>query len=95
MLKLWGHQMWGTPDGDPITQSYENNFGPYSFATQIYRNPDQTLMCELQGYSVKNVTVTFALANWNPKDPLMGENVAKLAKLRESFKVTIPDAASC
>lgn len=91
MLTTWGHQMWGTPDGDPVTQSYENNLGPYSFAMQIYRNPDQTLICELQGYLAKNATVTFALANWNPKDPLMGENVLKLARLRESFKVTIPD----
>jgi hypothetical protein len=94
MLKFWGRQMWGTPDGDPITQNYENKLGPYSFAMQMYKNPDQALMCELQGYSAKNVTVTFAQANWNPGDPLMGENMLKLAKFRESFKVTIPDTVS-
>ena len=91
MLKMWGGQMQGTPDGDPITQFYENEIGPYSTATQIYKNPDQALICEMQGYSAKNVTATFVLANWKPEDPQWSQNVLKLAKLRASFKVTIFD----
>jgi len=92
MLKAWGRQMWGTPDGEPITQFYENDLGPYSFATQIYKNPDQALICEMQGYLANNITVTFIQTIWNAKYPLWGENVLKLAKLRESFKVTTPNA---
>jgi tetratricopeptide (TPR) repeat protein len=91
MLKMWGGQMRGKPEGNPITQAYENDIGPYSVASQIYKDPNQVLTCELQGYSAKNVTVTFALANWKPEDLQWSENVLKLAKLRASFKVSIPD----
>ena len=94
MLKIWEGQMQGTHYGDPITQFYENNIGPYSFGSQIYKNPNQVLSCEIQGYSAKNVTVTFALANWSPSAPIWSENVLKLSKLRASFKVTIPDITS-
>jgi hypothetical protein len=67
-LKIWNTRMFGTKYGDPITQYVETEVGPYSMGQQFYKNPDQTLICELQGYLAKNVTVTFAHAIWNPKD---------------------------
>ena len=89
MLKLWNRQMFGTPDGDPITQYVETAIGPYSFAQQIYKNPDQGLTCELQGYTAKNVTITFALAVWDPHDPSVGKVSLDIARLRKSLNVTL------
>lgn len=89
MLKLWNRQMSGTPWGDPITQYYETAIGPYSFAQQIYKNPSQSLTCELQGYRAKNVTITFAEAIWNPLDPVWGKTVLDIGRLRKSVNVTL------
>jgi hypothetical protein len=66
LLKLWNKQMFGTPDGDPITQFVETDIGPYSFGQQLYKNPFESLICELQGYTAKNVTISFAEAIWEP-----------------------------
>jgi hypothetical protein len=89
MLKLWNKQMSGTPWGDPITQYVETSIGPYSIAQQIYKNPDQALTCELQGYTAKNVTLTFAEALWNPTDPALGRTVLDIGRLRKSLNVTL------
>jgi len=90
MLKLWNGQMSGTPWGDPITQYGETDIGPYSFAQQNYKNPSQSLICELQGYTAKNVTITFAMAIWNPTDPVWGKTVLEIGRLRKSVNVTLP-----
>jgi len=86
MLKLWNKQMDGTPDGGPITQYVETNTGPYSTGIELYKNPDQSLICELHGYTAKNVTVTFALANWNKGDQ---KNILDLARIMKSLNVTL------
>jgi hypothetical protein len=91
MLKMWGTRMDGTPDGEPITQFYENEIGPYSNAMQIYKDPDQMLMCELQGYTAKNVTMTYAYALWEPKDPAIEEVGPMMSRLQRSLIVTLPD----
>lgn len=89
MLDAWGKKMHGTPDGDPITQYVETVIGPYSFAQQIYKNPDQALICEFQGFTEKNVTITFAETLWNPTDPTWGKTVLDVARLRKSLNVTL------
>lgn len=91
MLKMWGTKMDGTPDGAPITQSYENELGPYSYAMQMYKDPGQALMCELQGYTAKNVTVAYAETLWSPLNPKVEELGPQLAKLRQSLIVTLPN----
>jgi len=88
MLKLWSKQMDGTPDGDPITQYAETNIGPYSMCSQMYKNPDQFLICEIQGYTAKNVTVTRAWATWNPHDPVGGQVSLDFARLLKSLNIT-------
>jgi hypothetical protein len=95
MLKLWNKQMFGTPKwSDPITQFVETDIGPYSFGQQLYENPFQTLICELQGYTAKNVTITFAEAIWDPLDPGGEETNLNIGKLRKSLAVTLPDYRS-
>jgi len=94
MLKLYGRLMDGVPDGDPITQYVDTNIGPSSTATQIYRNPDQALMCGLQGYTAKNVTLAFSYVLWNPKDLSVNETVLRLSRLTKSLIVTLPDMAN-
>ena len=89
MLKLWNMKMFGTPMGDPIMQYVETAIGPYSIGTQLYENPDQALICELQGYTAKNVTLTFALANWNLTDRASGATTLDMARLRKSLNVTL------
>ena len=89
MLKLWSKQMDGTPDGDPITQYVETSIGPYSMCSQMYKNPDQFLSCEIQGYTAKNVTVTRALATWNPHDPVGGQVMLDFARLLKSLNITL------
>jgi hypothetical protein len=90
MLKLWNKEMDGTPWGDPITQYGDNSIGPYSISTQLYKNPYQALSCELQGYTAKNVTISFALINMDPiNDSAWGKTVLDIARLRKSLNVTL------
>jgi len=91
MLKLWINWMDGTQWGEPITQYSETALGPYSIGSQAYKNPDQFLICEIQGYTEKNATVTFALMDWNPHNP-NGEKLSlNLARLKKSLNITLPD----
>ncbi len=94
MLKFWDRQMFGTKDGDPITQYSENEIGPHSFAMQIYKNPAQALTCELQGYTAKNVTVTFAQALWDAQNPAFEEAALNIGRLMKSLVVILPDETS-
>jgi hypothetical protein len=87
MLKFWGKQMFGTPWGDPTTQFVETDIGPYSIGTQLYKNPSQGLICELQGYIAKNVTITFAECIWDQSD--WGKTVLDIGRLRKSLNVTL------
>jgi hypothetical protein len=89
MLKLWNGQMYGTPLGDPIMQYVETSIGPYSIGTRLYKSPDRYLICELQGYTAENVTITFALTNWNPNDSAWGKTALDVARLRKSLSVTL------
>jgi hypothetical protein len=90
MLKLWNKEMDGTPWGDPITQYGDTSIGPYSISTQLYKNPYQALSCELQGYTTKNVTISFALINMDPiNDSAWGKTVLDIARLRKSLNVTL------
>lgn len=89
MLKLWNTQMSGTPSGGPIMQYADTSIGPYSIGTQLYKNPDQYLICELQGYTAKNVTISFALVNMNPNDSAGGKTALDIARLRKSLSVTL------
>ena len=89
MLKLWSKQMDGTPDSDPITQYVETNIGPYSMSSQIFKNPDQFLTCEIQGYTAKNVTITRAMAIWNLDDPVGDEVLLDVFRLLKSLNVTL------
>lgn len=91
MLKMWGKEMDGTPDGDPITGYAENEIGPYSYGTQIYKNPRELLTCEIQGYPAKNVTITRAQAVFDPQNPKWGEIPKDLARLQKSLVITEED----
>lgn len=90
LLKLYGPRMWGTPAGDPISGSYMTDFGPHSYATQIYEDPLQSLTCEIQGFNESNVTVTFNLAIWDQDDPNLSRSMTQLANLFKSFQL-IPE----
>jgi hypothetical protein len=91
MLKIGGMMMDGTPYGDPMIQFHENEIGPHSFRSQLYKDTGQVLMCEIQGYIAQNATVTYVEARWDPLNPQMEEVKLKLAKLKQSLKVTAPD----
>ena len=91
MLQLWNIQMFGTPYGDPIAQFFETDIGPYSIGQQLYKDPDQSLICELQGYTAKNVTIAYAEMIWNPFDPVWVETNLNIGKLRKSLVVTLSD----
>lgn len=81
----------GTPDGDRIARYSENEIGPYSMAIQAYKDPAQSLTCEIQGYTQKNATVIFAETLWKPQDSSVDEIMPKIDRLMESLIVTLPD----
>lgn len=91
MLKVYKNQMMegSTPWGDPITQYGETIFGPYSIGSQAYKNPDQFLICEIQGYSAKNVTVTSSYINYNPQYAGNGRGALDFARIKKSLNVTL------
>jgi len=91
MLKLWKNQMLdgSTTWGDPIIQYSETTSGPYSIGSQAYRNPDQFLICEIQGYTAKNVTLTLAYMNYNPQYADGGKTALDLARIKKSLNVTL------
>ncbi len=84
----------GTPDGEPINQYGENEIGPYSKRIQTYKNPTQSLSCEIQGFTQKNATVAFVKTLWKPQDPIMAEITPEMDRLMESFVVILPENAS-
>jgi hypothetical protein len=91
MLKLWKNQMLdgSTPWGDPIIEYSETILGPYSIGSQAYKNPDQFLICEIQGYTAENVTLTFAYMDYNPHYA-DGERISlDLARIKKSVNVTL------
>lgn len=88
LLKLWMPQMFGTPYGDPITLFFETDIGPYSMGQQLYKNPSGSLICELQGYTAKNVTISFAEAIWEPLDPAWKEANLNIGRLKKSLVIT-------
>ncbi len=88
MLKMWGKQMDGTPNGDPITQYAENEVGPYSYGAQIYQNPNELLTCEIQGYPAKNITITWAQAVFDPLNPKWEEIPKDIVRLQKSLIIT-------
>ena len=51
LLKSYGQLLWGTPMGNPIIGSFELDVGSYSYAQQLYKDPHQSLICEIQGYA--------------------------------------------
>ncbi len=77
----------GTPDGGLITQSIENEIGPYSKAVQNYKNPTQSLTYEIQGYTQKNATVIFTENMWKPQYPAVSEITSKMDRLKKSLIV--------
>lgn len=84
----------GTPNGDPIIQSSENEIGPYSKAMQNYSNPTQSLKYEIQGYTQKDATVILTETLWKPQDPTVAEITQKIDRLMNSLIVTLPDKAN-
>ncbi len=90
-LKLYKNQLMegSTPWGDPIIQYSETIYGPYSVGMQSYKNPDQFLMCEIQGYKAKNVTVTYSYICYNPHYSEGGKTTLDLARIKKSFNVTL------
>ncbi|MFB3765147.1 MAG: hypothetical protein ACE14P_07845 [Methanotrichaceae archaeon] len=84
----------GTPDGSPAAQYSENEIGPYSMAIQNYKNPAQSLKCEIQGYAKRNITVFFTETLWKPQDTNASEINPKIDRLKESLIVTLPDNAN-
>jgi hypothetical protein len=91
ILKIYKKQILegSTPWGDPITQYSENILGPYSTCLQAYKNPDQLITCEIQGYTAKNATVTFTSINYNPSYADGGKIILDLARIKKSFNVTL------
>ncbi|MHC1631552.1 MAG: hypothetical protein ACXQT4_04575 [Methanotrichaceae archaeon] len=93
LLKLYGQHLWGTPMGDPITGSFETDVGSYSYAQQLYKDPWQSLFCEIQGYSEENVTVTFNQIICDQSDPNLSLSMVQYADLLRSFRlVSEPEA---
>lgn len=87
LLKSYGQLLWGTPMGDPIIGSFELDVGSYSYAQQLYKDPRQSLDCEVQGYRGENVTVTFNLIICDQSDPNLSLSLVQAADLFRSFQL--------
>jgi tetratricopeptide (TPR) repeat protein len=92
LLKAYGgRSLSGVPDGNPITQFFANEMGPYSDATQLYKNPRQHIFCEIQGYSAKNITVVIIQTVFDPADKNLSNILLDVSEIRKSFNVTLPE----
>ena len=83
----------GTPNGDPIIQSSENEIGPYSMAMQNYSNPTQSLNLKFRDIP-KGCYRDPHRDQWKPQDPAMAEITPKMDRLMNSFVVTLSDKAN-